>query len=135
MDTASKPASPILQLKDLKRYFSVSDGLLSAASGELRAVDGITLDIKAGETLGLVGESGCGKSTLGRVIARLLPATSGEVLFEGHDILNLNHRALLALRADIQSVFQDPFASLNPRQGAGSVANRGAAARICRPLP
>ncbi len=118
MDTTNKSATSILQLKDLKRYFSVSKGLLSGTSGELRAVDGITLDIKAGETLGLVGESGCGKSTLGRVIARLLPATSGEVLFEGQDILNLNHRALLALRADIQSVFQDPFASLNPRMTA-----------------
>jgi len=136
MDTASKTAPPILQLKDLKRYFSVSHGLLSRTSGQLRAVDGVTLDIKAGETLGLVGESGCGKSTLGRVIARLLPATSGEVLFEGKDILNLNHRALLALRADIQSVFQDPFASLNPRMTAFAlieeplvihkVGNRGA---------
>ncbi len=118
MDTANKPATPILQLKDLKRFFSVSGGLLSGISGELRAVDGVTLDIKAGETLGLVGESGCGKSTLGRVIARLLPATSGEVLFEDRDILNLDHRTLLALRADIQSVFQDPFASLNPRMTA-----------------
>ncbi len=118
MDTASKPATPILQLRDLKRYFDVSDGLLSGTSGQLRAVDGVTLDIKAGETLGLVGESGCGKSTLGKVIARLLPATSGEILFEDRDILSLDHRALLTLRADIQSVFQDPFASLNPRMTA-----------------
>ena len=119
MDTADSQAdAPLLQLKDLKRYFNVNNGLLSGTSGQLRAVDGVTLDIKAGETLGLVGESGCGKSTLGRVIARLLPATSGEVLFEDRDILNLNHRTLLALRADIQSVFQDPFASLNPRMTA-----------------
>ena len=118
MDHADKPAAPILQVRDLKRFFSVSDGLLSGTSGELRAVDGVTFDIKAGETLGLVGESGCGKSTLGRVIARLMPATSGEVLFEDRDILNLDHRTLLALRADIQSVFQDPFASLNPRMTA-----------------
>lgn len=119
MDTVTNPPdAPILQLKDLKRYFNVNDGLLSGTSGQLRAVDGVTLDIKAGETLGLVGESGCGKSTLGRIIARLLPATSGEVLFEGRDILKLNHRMLLALRADIQSVFQDPFASLNPRMTA-----------------
>jgi len=118
MDGENKPSPPILQLKDLKRFFRVNDGLLSGTSGELRAVDGVTLDIKAGETLGLVGESGCGKSTLGRVIACLLPATSGEVLFEDRDILNLDHRTLLALRADIQSVFQDPFASLNPRMTA-----------------
>ena len=118
MDTAPESAAPILQIKGLKRYFDVDDGLLSGTSGKLRAVDGVTLDIKAGETLGLVGESGCGKSTLGRVIARLMPATEGEVLFDGHDILNLDHRALLALRADIQSVFQDPFASLNPRMTA-----------------
>ena len=117
-DTISQTTNPILRLKDLKRYFNVSDGLLSGTSGKLRAVDGVTLDIKAGETLGLVGESGCGKSTLGRVIARLMPATSGEVLFEEQDILDLDRRKLLALRADIQSVFQDPFASLNPRMNA-----------------
>ena len=118
MKTADKPTAPILQLKELKRYFNVNDGLLSGTSGQLRAVDGVTLDMKAGETLGLVGESGCGKSTLGRVIACLLPATSGEVLFEDRNILDLDHRALLTLRADIQSVFQDPFASLNPRMTA-----------------
>ncbi len=121
MKNQNNPAVPILQVRALKRYFNVKDGLVSGKSGKLRAVDGITFDIKAGETLGLVGESGCGKSTLGRVIARLLPATSGEVLFEGHDILNLDHRTLLALRADIQSVFQDPSASLNPRMTAFSL--------------
>ncbi len=115
------PPKPILQLSDLKRYFNVSDSLIGGASGSLRAVDGVTLDIKRGETLGLVGESGCGKSTLGRVIARLMPATGGEVEFEGRDILGLDRKGLLALRRDIQSVFQDPCASLNPRMTAFSI--------------
>ncbi|THH34779.1 ATP-binding cassette domain-containing protein [Aliishimia ponticola] len=119
--TQTQTAKPILQVRDLKRYFDVSDGLLSGKSGKLRAVDGITFDIRAGETLGLVGESGCGKSTLGRVLARLMPATSGEVLFKDTDILHLDRRRLLALRADIQSVFQDPSASLNPRMTAFSL--------------
>jgi len=121
MEAGMKTAVPILQVKDLKRYFDVKDGLVSGKAGKLRAVDGITLDIQAGETLGLVGESGCGKSTLGRVLARLLPASAGEVLFEGRNILDLERRALLALRADVQSVFQDPSASLNPRMTAFSI--------------
>ena len=121
MESENNPPVPILQLRDLKKYFNVNNGVFSGKSGKLRAVDGVTFDIKAGETLGLVGESGCGKSTLGRVIARLLPASSGEVLFEDRDILDLDHRTLLALRADIQSVFQDPSGSLNPRMTAFSL--------------
>ena len=121
MEIEKKAEAPILEVRDLKRYFNVKDGLVSGKAGKLRAVDGITLDIQPGETLGLVGESGCGKSTLGRVLARLMPATSGEVLFEGRNILELDRRALLALRADIQSVFQDPSASLNPRMTVFSI--------------
>ena len=118
---SGKQADQILQIKGLKRYFSTSDSVLGGTSGSLRAVDDIDLDIEAGQTLGLVGESGCGKSTLGRVIAQLMPATDGEVMFEGRSILNLGRRELLALRRDIQSVFQDPFASLNPRMTAQAI--------------
>lgn len=118
---SGKQADQILQIKGLKRYFSTSDSVLGGTSESLRAVDDIDLDIEAGQTLGLVGESGCGKSTLGRVIAQLMPATDGEVLFEGRSILNLDRRELLTLRRDIQSVFQDPFASLNPRMTAEAI--------------
>jgi len=109
---------PLIRVQNLKKHFPITAGVFRRQVGTVKAVDGISFDLLPKETLGLVGESGCGKSTLGRVIARLLAATSGEVLFEGHDILNLDHRTLLALRADIQSVFQDPFASLNPRMTA-----------------
>ncbi|MBT0959070.1 ATP-binding cassette domain-containing protein [Alphaproteobacteria bacterium KMM 3653] len=118
MSQPSQAPAPLLQVSDLKRYFDVKNSLLSGKSGHLRAVDGVTFNVTAGETLGLVGESGCGKSTLGRVVSRLLPATDGEILFEGRDIIDIDRKALLALRADIQSVFQDPSASLNPRMTA-----------------
>jgi oligopeptide transport system ATP-binding protein len=119
--TPDTAAPPLLSLIGLTRHFATSDGLLGRAAPPLRAVDGVSLDIRAGETLALVGESGCGKSTLGRLIARLLPATSGRVLFEGQDILPLRGAALMAMRRRVQSVFQDPFGALNPRMTAGEI--------------
>lgn len=97
-----------LEIKHLKKYFSTP-------KGTLHAVDDINFEINQGETLGLVGESGCGKSTTGRLLLRLLNATSGEVLFKGHDIMKFNHRQMKDLRKKAQIVFQDPYASLNPR--------------------
>ncbi len=105
---------PLLEVRNLKKYFRVG-------SGNLHAVDGVSFDIPRGETLGVVGESGCGKSTLGRVILRLLGATAGEVLFEGTDILTCNARELHRLRTQMQIIFQDPYASLNPRMTVSEI--------------
>lgn len=113
----------ILEIKNLKVYFSVKDGLLPKAAGYVKAVDGIDMAIKRGETLGLVGESGCGKSTTGRAILRLIQPNEGSVLFEGTDVLKLNKSRLKALREKIQLIFQDPYASLNPRMTVGDALN------------
>lgn len=99
---------PLIRTVELKKYFKVKGGLL-------HAVDGVNLSIPCGGTLGIVGESGCGKSTLGRLILRLLPATSGEVYFENENILNFNKQKLRELRSRMQIIFQDPYSSLNPR--------------------
>jgi oligopeptide transport system ATP-binding protein len=105
-----------LQIQDLKTHFPVERGLLFRRRvGTVRAVDGVTLTVGRGEILGLVGESGCGKSTLGRTILRLIPPTGGTVLLAGKDLTRLDHDALRAARADFQMIFQDPYASLNPR--------------------
>ena len=104
----------ILEVKDLKKYFETP-------KGTLHAVDGINFKIERGKTLGIVGESGCGKSTTGRVILRLLEATGGEVLFEGKNILNSNKEQLRKLRREMQIIFQDPFASLNPRMTVSEI--------------
>ena len=101
-------AEKLIETRNLKKYFKTKRGML-------HAVDGVDLHINEGETLGLVGESGCGKSTIGRVILRLLDATGGEVLFNGENILNYNRAKMRKMREDMQIVFQDPFASLNPR--------------------
>ncbi len=111
----------LLVIKGLKKYFQLPRGLFSREAGWVRAVDGVTFSIYKGETLGLVGESGCGKSTLGRLILRLLEPTEGEVLFEGKDILRYDRKNLRNLRRQMQIIFQDPFASLNPRMTVGSI--------------
>lgn len=106
---------PLLEVRDLVKVYHAEEGMFGKARREVRAVNGVSLDIHAGETLGLVGESGCGKSTLGRMILRLIEPTSGSVHFDGLDVLNASPIALRHLRRNMQIIFQDPFASLNPR--------------------
>ncbi|MFT6153193.1 MAG: oligopeptide/dipeptide ABC transporter ATP-binding protein [Crocinitomicaceae bacterium] len=104
-----------LEIKNLVKYFPVKSSKLFAKPLTLKAVDGVCLNIKAGETLGIVGESGCGKSTLAKTIARLLPSTSGDIFFKNTNITRYKHKELKAIRSSIQYVFQDPYESLNPR--------------------
>jgi oligopeptide transport system ATP-binding protein len=111
----------LLQVTDLVKHFPIKTGLFSRTTGLVRAVDGVTFDVERGETLGLVGESGCGKSTTGRTIMRLLNATSGSVMFEERDVLNLSGNLLKRFRRDVQIIFQDPYASLNPRMTIGEI--------------
>lgn len=111
----------LLEVRDLCMHFPVREGILLRASRFNRAVDGVSLSIAPGETLGLVGESGCGKSTLGRCISRLYAPTSGTILFEGEDITRLKGKALLPYRQHIQMIFQDPMESLNARHTVGEI--------------
>ena len=115
--------SPLLQVTGLKKYFPVRSGIFSRVSAWVKAVDDITLHIKHGETLGLVGESGCGKTTVGRSILRLMEPTAGEIKFEGEDLLALNPRELRQARRRMQIIFQDPYSSLNPRMTIGSIVS------------
>ncbi|QHA90418.1 dipeptide ABC transporter ATP-binding protein [Bacillus sp. N1-1] len=105
----------LLEVKQLKKHFPIQGGVLKQQVGTVKAVDGVTFTLHKGETFGLVGESGCGKSTTGRMLMRLLEPSEGEVLFDGKEMTALNKKDLRHLRKDIQMVFQDPFASLNPR--------------------
>jgi len=114
-------SQPILEVKDLKMHFPVKEGIFLRNNKFNKAVDGVSLSIQPGETLGLVGESGCGKSTLGRCITRLYQPTSGSVKFEGQDITTLGGRALLPYRQNIQMIFQDPMESLNSRHTVGDI--------------
>jgi oligopeptide transport system ATP-binding protein len=114
-------AQPLLEVKDLKKYFPIKGGILSKTIGHVQAVDGISFKLFPGETVGLVGESGCGKSTAARAILRLIEPSGGEVLFEGQDILKLGKRPMRALRRQMQIIFQDPYASLNPRMTVASI--------------
>jgi len=115
----------LLEIRDLKKYFPVGDGLFSRKKGNVKAVDGVNLTINEGETLGLVGESGCGKSTLGRTILRLIEPTSGEVIFHDKNLLALSARELREMRREMQIIFQDPYASLNPRMRVGDIIGEG----------
>jgi oligopeptide transport system ATP-binding protein len=112
---------PLLEVRDLRMYFPVRGGIFLREKALLKAVDGVSLSINRGETLGLAGESGCGKSTLGKCIARLYEPTSGRIIFEGRDITKLSQGALKPIRRNIQMIFQDPAQSLNPRLTIGDI--------------
>lgn len=114
-------AENLLEVRDLRMHFPVKEGLLLRAARYNKAVDGVTLSIRSGETLGLVGESGCGKSTLGRCIVNLYRPTAGDIVFEGRELSRLKNREVMPYRQDIQMIFQDPMESLNSRQTVGEI--------------
>ena len=111
----------ILEVRDLTTYFPVRRGVMSRVHAWVKAVDGVSFNVRRGKTLGLVGESGCGKTTVGRTILRLIPATAGEVVFDNTDIFNLDRPTMRAMRRRMQIIFQDPFGSLNPRMTVGTI--------------
>lgn len=111
----------ILEVKNLKKYFPIKSGMMQRVVGNVKAVDGVTFNIKRGTTMGLVGESGCGKTTVGRTILRLTPMTDGQVLFNGKDVSKLPKEELRHIRPQMQIVFQDPYSSLSPRLPVGEI--------------
>jgi peptide/nickel transport system ATP-binding protein/oligopeptide transport system ATP-binding protein len=113
--------APLLELRELKKYFPIHAGLFSRVSGQVRAVEGVSLRIGHGETLGLVGESGCGKTTVGRTALKLLEPSAGRIFVDGAEITGLDRTRMLPYRRSMQMIFQDPFASLNPRMSAGEI--------------
>ncbi len=116
------PGEPLVQAKDLVKHFPITRGVfLQRSVGAVKAVDGVSFDVRRGETLGIVGETGCGKSTTARLVMRLLESTSGELTFDGQDITKVKGARLKAIRRDVQMIFQDPYSSLNPRKTIGSI--------------
>ncbi len=118
-------SNDLMIVQDLKKYFPVRSGLMQRVTAQVKAVDGVSFTIKAGECLGMVGESGCGKTTIGRTILRLVEPTAGTVLFEGQDIAKANSKTLKAMRRDMQIIFQDPYSSLDPRVPIGESISEG----------
>ena len=142
---SASPNGSLVELENVTKYFPVKHGVFSRAQGQVHAVEDVTLDVRKGETLGIVGESGCGKSTTARLMTRLLDPTSGTIRFEGQDISRLSQRRLRPLRREMQMIFQDPYASLNPRKTVeqivsqpfaihGGVSKRDARIRVKRLL-
>ncbi len=121
MSVQGQKAETLLSVKDLRKHFALKGGVFAREVERVHAVDGVSFDIGKGETLGLVGESGCGKSTTGRCILRLIEPSGGEVLFQGADVTRMKGAELQALRRDMQIIFQDPYASLNPRHTVGAI--------------
>ncbi|MGI8752251.1 MAG: ABC transporter ATP-binding protein [Acidimicrobiales bacterium] len=118
-------ATPLLEVEHLRVYFPVRSGMLGRTRGSVQAVDDVTFSLAEGETLGLVGESGCGKTTLARTVLRLLTPTGGRIRYRGNEVTHLNQRGLRPFRAEVQMVFQDPQASLNPRKRVGQIVGAG----------
>ncbi|WSI35601.1 dipeptide ABC transporter ATP-binding protein [Streptomyces sp. NBC_01341] len=114
-------SEPLLRVEGLAKHFPITKGVLKRKVGAVKAVDGLTFDVRPGETLGVVGESGCGKSTMGRLVTRLLEPTDGKVEFQGRDITHMSAGRLRPMRRDIQMIFQDPYGSLNPRHTVGGI--------------
>lgn len=114
-------SEPLLEIKDLTKYFPTSAGPFGKSKGSVKAVDGVSLTVKPGETVGLVGESGCGKTTVGRTVMKLYEPTSGSIIFDGEDITHTHGRSLKPVRSKMQMIFQDPYSSLNPRHTVGQI--------------
>src|SRR5215471_4807896 len=113
--------TPLLEVRGLKKHFPLYKGVFSRVSGQVYAVDGVSFHIDRGETLGLVGESGCGKSTVGRTLLKLLEPTEGRIIVRGEDITDADAAGMLPYRRQMQMIYQDPYASLNPRMSAGEI--------------
>jgi oligopeptide/dipeptide ABC transporter ATP-binding protein len=122
VSSPDRRAEPLVEVRDLVKHFPITRGIvLQRRIGAVRAVDGVSFDVRRGETLGIVGETGCGKSTTARLIMRLLDPTGGEVRFDGQDVARLKGARLKAVRREMQMIFQDPYSSLNPRKTVGSI--------------
>jgi len=113
--------TPLIEVRNLKKHFPITGGILQRQIGSVKAVDGVSFQVFHGETLGLVGETGCGKTTVGRTMMRLYEPTAGEIIFDGVDLASLGEKDLRGARAKMQMIFQDPYASLNPRMTVGSI--------------